>query len=102
MRRHWFLRARDRQHAMNFMNRTLGLEFDKILDTISPAQGEYSAFDEPVVEVPLLYDNASPISLAVSGTSVERKYPILNRATGQMFILSADKVEELVPTFAVK
>jgi hypothetical protein len=92
----------DYEHAMTFMNRTLDLEFEKIVGSISPAQGEYRAFDDPIVEVTLHYDNASPTSLAVSGALVEGKYPILNRATGQMFIVSGEKVDGLVPTFFVK
>jgi len=92
----------DDSEGMQFVNKILNLEFDKIVGSISPVQVEYRRFDEPIVELTLHYDNADPISLAVSGSLIEAKYPILNRASGQMFIVSSEKVDELLPSIKAK
>jgi hypothetical protein len=92
----------DESEGMTFVNKILNLEFDKIVGSISPVQVEYQKFDAPLVEVTLQYDTASPISLAVSGTLIEGRYPILNRASGQMFIISNEKVDDLIPAIRAK
>jgi len=92
----------DDSEGMQFVNKMLNLEFDKIVGSISPVQVEYRKFDDPLVEVTLHYDNADPISLAVSGSLIEAKYPILNRASGQMFVVSSEKVDGLIPAIKAK
>lgn len=92
----------DDSEGMLFVNKILDLEFDKIVGSISPVQVEYRKFDDPIVELTLHYDNADPISLAVSGSLIEAKYPILNRASGQMFVVSSEKVDGLIPAIKAK
>ena len=92
----------DDSAGMSYVNKVIGLEFDKIVGSVSPVQVEYQKFDDPLVEVTFHYDNANPISLAVSSSLIEGKYPILNRASGQMFIVSSEKVDGLVPNLPVK
>jgi hypothetical protein len=90
----------DDSEGMLYVNTILGLEFDKIVGSISPVQMEYQKFADPIVEVTLHYDNATPISLSVSGALIEGKYPVLNRASGQVFVVSSEKVDGLLPRFS--
>ena len=92
----------DEQEGMNYTRKMLDVEFDKIVGGISPAQREYRNFDTPLLEITMLYDTNSSSSLAVSSSLIEGKYPILNRNTGQLFIISSEKFEQLIPNFEVK
>ena len=88
--------------GMLYVNQLLGTEFDKIVGSISPAQVEYRKFDQPIIEVTLHYDSSPSIVLAVSDSLIEGRYPILNRSTGQMFIIASEKVEALTPKLKAK
>ena len=92
----------DDSDGMTYVNKTLDIEFDKIVGSISPVQVEYRKFDEPIIEVTLHYANESTIALAVSGSLIDGKNPILNRATGQMFVISSEKVDALLPNLKAK
>jgi hypothetical protein len=88
--------------GMLYVNKVLDIEFDKIVGSISPVQVEYRKFDEPVIEISLHRNDSAVTTLSVSGSLIEGKYPILNKATGQMFIVSSEKVEGLLPTLKLK
>jgi hypothetical protein len=92
----------DDTDGMTYVNALLNIEFDKIVGSISPVQIEYRKFDEPVIDIILTYDKDNSINLSVSGTLIEGKYPILNKATGQMFVVSSEKVDSLIPTLKAK
>lgn len=87
----------DDGEGMSYINKVLDIEFDKIVGSISPVQIEYRKFDEPVIEIVLNYATENSITLSVSGSLIEGRYPILNKATGQMFVVSEEKVDSLVP-----
>ena len=86
----------------SYINALLNSEFDKIVGSLSPVQIEYRKFDDPVFEVSLNYSNEKSIVLSVSGSLIEGRYPILNRATGQMFIVSSEKVDQLIPKMKIR
>ena len=92
----------DEDEAMTYLNRTLDLEFDKIVGSISPARLEYRNFDAPLIEVTFHYKDGTTVTLAVSGSLIEEKYPVLNKSTSQMFIISAEKLDTLVPKIRAK
>lgn len=92
----------DDADGMMYVNKTVDIEFDKIVGSISPVQVEYRKFDDPIIEVTLHYDNAPSISLAVSGSLIDGKNPILNRSTGQMFVIDSEKVDALIPNLKAK
>lgn len=87
----------DDSDGVSYINKLLDIEFDKIVGSISPVQIEYRKFDDPVIEVTLQYANENSITLSVSSSLIEGRYPILNKATGQMFIVSEEKVDALIP-----
>lgn len=92
----------DEDEAMTYVNRALDLEFDKIVGSISPARMEYRNFDAPLIEITFHYKDGTTVALAVSGSLIEEKYPVLNRSTSQMFIISAEKLDTLVPKIRAK
>lgn len=96
------LKILDDDDTTMYINRVLDIEFDKIVGSISPVQIEYRNFDAPLVEVTFHYKDESTVTLAVSGSLIEGKYPILNKATSQMFIISEEKFEMLVPKLNAK
>lgn len=92
----------DDDDAMTYINRAVDIEFDKIVGSISPVQMEYRKFDVPLFEVILHYKDGSSITLAVGSDLIEGKYPILNKVTSQMFIISEEKLEKLIPRLKPK
>ena len=95
-------RMLEEQQGMGYTNKLIDSQFDKIVGSLSPAQLEYRNFDTPLLEITMHYDATSSTALAVSSSLIEGKYPILNRTTGQVFIISSEKVDQLIPNFEAK
>lgn len=88
--------------TMTYVSSVADIEFDKIVGSISPVQVEYQKFDNPLFEVTIHFKDGKQVSLVVSSSLIEGKYPILNKETGQMFIIASEKVDALVPNLKPK
>lgn len=95
-------RAFDGNVGMRYVNTLLNLEFDKIVGSIAPSQLSDPRFNNPLFELTMHYEDGKETTLVVTDTLIEGKYPILNKATGQVFIIAPEKLDQLSPQITPK
>jgi len=90
-------KAFDGNDGMAYVNKLLNLEFDKIVGSVTPAQLSDPRLRSPLFELTMHYEDGKETTLTVTDNLIEGKYPIVNQATGQVFIIAPEKLDQLSP-----
>jgi hypothetical protein len=87
----------DDKEASPYLNNLLNMSFDDIIGDTTPALNEYHRFSQPALEITLYSGDISGTTLLLSSVEQDNMRGLLNKATGQMFLINVEKAGSLFP-----
>jgi hypothetical protein len=87
----------DDKKGQKYVSTVLGTSFDALEGDFTPDMVGRFSFDVPYLQVVFAYENAPEDTIIVSASTVDSKRAVLNKRANQVFFVSEEKVQSLIP-----